>query len=156
MAAKKPSGARAYSSGKRLENGVSAILDDHDYSKVKKLQFNPVRELEQPIYAKQYEIGKDVYGKRRRVDFILYHPRLCPDCLVIQCKQQSSPGSVEQKYPYEVLSIQENDYDTIIVLDDGGYSEGAKEWLINQVGATNRLKHVFDCGEFERFVKKNL
>ena len=139
-----------------MKMDVSKILDDRDYSEVDPLRFHPMREFEQPIYAKKYEIGQDVYGKRRRVDFILYHPRLYPYCLVIQCKWQSSSGSVEEKYPYEVLSIRVNSYDTIIVLDGGGYSKGAKEWLIDQAGPENRLKHVFDLGEFSRFAKKNL
>ncbi len=41
-------------------------------------------------------------------------------CLVIQCKWQVSTGSVEENYPFQVLSIQLNEFDTIIVLDGGG------------------------------------
>ena len=85
-----------------------------------------MREMEQLIYSWQFEIGKSIYGKRRFVDLILYHPRLYPECLTIQCKWQASSGSVEEKYLYEVLSIHQNEYDTIIILDGGGYSAGAK------------------------------
>ena len=66
-----------------------------------------MREMEQPIYTKQCEVGRDIYGKNRRVDFLLYHPRKWPQSLVIQCKWQASSGSVEEKYPFEVLSIQQ-------------------------------------------------
>lgn len=71
--------------------------------------FFPLRELEQPIYTRQLETGKDIYGKRQFVDLILYHPRLWPACLVVQCKWQASTGSVDQKFPFEVLSIQQDE-----------------------------------------------
>lgn len=52
--------------------------------------------------------------------------RVWPDGLVIQCKWQASSGSVEEKYPFEVLNIQKDEYPTIIVLDGGGYSKGSE------------------------------
>ena len=69
------------------------MLNEREYLLVPPLRFFPARELEQPIYTRQCEIGKDIYGKKRRVDAILYHPRLYPECLVIQCKWQASGGS---------------------------------------------------------------
>ena len=79
-----------------------------------------------------------------------YPPQRWPDCLVIQCKWQASPGSVEEKYPFEVLSIQLNEFNTIIVLDGGGYSKGAEMWLRSQAGK-NKLLHVHNLGEISRF-----
>ena len=112
-----------------------------------------MHELRQPIFAEQCSVGRDIYSKNRRVDFILYHPQRWPDCLVIQCKWQASPGSVEEKYPFEVLSIQLNEFNTIIVLDGGGYSRGAEMWLRSQAGK-NKLEgllHVHNLGEISRF-----
>ena len=115
--------------------------------------FFPLRELGRPIYTRQLETGKDIYGKRRFVGLVLYHPRLWPACLVIWCKWQASAGSVGQKFPFEVLSIQQDEYDTIILLDGSGYAPGAKQWLVNQAGK-NRLKHVFNQGQFARFANR--
>ena len=70
--------------------------------------------------------------------------------MVIQCKWQASPGSVDEKFPFEVLSIQLNEFDTIIVLDGGGYSRGAEQWLRGQAGK-NKLRHVLSLGEVNRF-----
>ena len=140
-------------SGQRLEAFIADVLNERDYLFVPSVRFFPARELAQPIYTRQCEIGKDIYGKKRRVDLILYHPRLYPTCLVIQCKWQASTGSVEEKYAFEVLSIAQNEFDTIIILDGGGYSDGAKQWLVNQAGK-NRLLHVFTQGEFARFVSR--
>ncbi len=146
-------GTGANRSGGRLEDFVADILDERGYRFIPRERFFPSRELEQPVFTRQYEMGKDIYGKKRRVDAILYHPRLWPDCLVIQSKWQASSGSVEEKYPYEVLSIAQNEFDTIIVLDGGGYTAGAKQWLVNQAGK-NRLLGVFDQGEFSRFASR--
>lgn len=52
--------------------------------------------------------------------------------------------------PFEMLSIQLNEFDTIIVLDGGGYSKGAEFWLKGQVGK-NELLHVFNLGGISRF-----
>ena len=135
----------------QLEDYVANALDKIGYIFVIPARFYPALELEQPIYTRQYEIGKDIYGKKRKVDIILYHPRLYPNNLAIQCKWQFSRGSVEEKYPFEVQSIAQNRVDTIIILDGEGYSPGAKQWLINQAGR-KFLIHVFDKKEFLNFV----
>ncbi len=109
-----------------------------------------MRSLRQPIFAEQCTIGRDIYGKQRRVDFILYHPQRWAECLVIQCKWQASSGSVDEKFPFEVLSIQLNEFDTILVLDGGGYSAGAEQWLRGQAGK-NKLRHVLSLGEISKF-----
>ena len=151
--ARKSGGTIANKSGEQLERFVSEKLDERGYQFVPRDQFYPARILEQTIYTKQFEIGKSIYGKDRFVDLILYHPALWKDCLCIQCKWQTSNGSVEEKYPFEVLCVAQNDIDTIILLDGDGYSQGAKQWLLNQAGK-NRLKHVFNQGEFTKFAKK--
>ena len=146
-------GTGANRSGSRLEDFTQDILDERNYLFVRPARFFPALEMEQPIFTRQIGVGKDIYGKNRRVDFMLYHPRLWKDCLAIQCKWQSSRGSVEEKYPFEVLSVAQNEFDTIIILDGGGYSDGAKLWLVTQSGK-NRLLQVFDQGEFSRFASK--
>lgn len=141
---------KANTTGNRLENWVDDYLEHNGYERVQATEFFAARELDQPIYSKQCIIGKNIYGKQRRVDFILYHPRLWAGCLVVQCKWQASSGSVDEKYPFEVLSIEMGEFPTIIVLDGNGYSAGAKQWLEGQAGK-NKLLHVFDLGEMSRF-----
>lgn len=146
-------GKFANNAGKRLESFVAQHLDQRNYRYVKRDRFDLEKVLKEPIYTTQYEVGKSIYGKKRRVDLFLYHPVLHPSCLCIQCKWQSSSGSVEEKYPYEVESIAHGDFDTIIILDGGGYSTGARQWLVDQAGH-RKLNHVFDQGEFSRFASK--
>ena len=143
-------GSGANKSGQRLEDFVASILEEHDYRFIERDKFFPMQKMQQAIYTRQYETNIDIYGRKRTVDFILYHPALYQNCLVIQCKWQAVSGTVEQKYPFEVLNITQDGYDTIIILDGRGYSQGARQWLLNQAGKLH-LKYVFDQSEFQRF-----
>ena len=143
------SGATAVKRGTRLENLVEDLLAE-EYQKVPAKKFFALTGLEQPIFARQCPVGIDVYGKSRRIDFIVFHPIKWPECLVIQCKWQSAKGSVEEKYPFEVLSIRENPYPTIIVLDGGGYTQAAEDWLRGQAKLHNLIS-VMNLGEITRY-----
>ena len=148
------SGQRANKRGRHLEDFVAALLDESGYEHIiPPWLVYAMRDMNQPVYAKQVEVGRDIYGKIRRVDFLLFHPYRHPNGLVIQCKWQASGGSVDEKYPFEVLSIQQGEVDAVIVLDGGGYTPGAEQWLRGQAGK-NRLKHVFNQGEFQRFASR--
>ena len=149
------SGQRANRTGKHLETFVAGLLDDYGYEEVERGLFFSLRDqgLQQPIFAYECTVGKTIYGGNRRVDFILYHPTKHPDCLVIQCKWQTSSGSVDQKYPYDVENIRINTQPTIIILDGGGYSAGAEKWLKAQAG-NNNLLHVYNQGEFARYASQ--
>ena len=142
-------GQRANKRGKWLENSVAELLDE-EYEKVSSQHFFALRSLKQPIYTRQCHIGKCIYGKNHTVDFILYHPIRWQDCLVIQCKWQAVGGSIDEKFPYAVMSIQLNEFETIIVLDGSGYSKGAGDWLRGQAGK-NKLRHVLSYAELQKF-----
>ena len=58
-----------------------------------------------------------------------------------------------KKYPYEVLSIKLNEFKTIIVLDGGGYTKGAEQWLKNKAGK-NKLLSVFSLGDIQRYASQ--
>ncbi len=149
-----PSGVSGNKTGIRLEDAIAALLDDADYQYVEPPElFFALREMDQPIYARQVEAGYNIYGKPKFVDLMVYHPRKWPNCLVISCKWQAVSGSVDEKYPFEVLSLNQLGYPSIVILDGGGYSQGAGQWLKNQAGK-NTVKHVFTLGEFQRFVSR--
>ena len=82
-----------------------------------------------------------------------YHPRKWPASLVIQCKWRASGGTTDEKYPFEVLSINADGYPAIIILDGEGYRRGAAMWLRGQAGR-NYLKHGFNPGDFQQFVSR--
>lgn len=139
--------------GNRLQNFVEHTLVERDYNYIPKKKFTPAIYLEQPIYSKQFFLGKSIYNTNIYCDFILYHPTKYKDCLVIECKWQQVGGSVDEKYPYLILNMQmKYPYKSILLLDGGGYKQGAKEWIKNQVG--KNLLHVFDMSEFQKWVNK--
>ena len=143
-------GKRANRAGQQLANFVNNLLQDYGYAEVSKTRFFALCELRQPIYAQECYVGKTLYGGNRRVDFILYHPIRWSECLVIECKWQSSSGTTDQKYPYFVESININSQRAIIVLDGGGQSRSSGKWLKEQAG-NKKVLHVMNQGEIARF-----
>lgn len=121
--------------------------------KVTRNNFFALRSLEQPIYARECYTGKTLYGGNRRVDFILYHPVKWSGCLIIECKWQADSGSVDQKFPYFVDTINLNSEQAIIVLDGDGFSRNAIKWLKDRAGKENLL-HVMNQGELARFASR--
>ncbi|MDE0673296.1 MAG: hypothetical protein OXH72_16300 [Caldilineaceae bacterium] len=146
-------GKRANRSGFRLEAWVRDVLEERGYNRVSPKEFMDETAGTGRCFSTQCPIGESIYGTTRRADFVLRHPELWEDGLVIQCKWQASSGSVDEKYPYEVACINHLSFPTIIVLDGGGYKPGAKEWLLGQAGVGN-LRHVFDMGQFARFCSR--
>ena len=63
-----------------LENAVHDLLSEED-EQVSSARSFALRGLRQPIFTEQCAVGRDIYGKNRRVDFMLYHPHRWPDCL---------------------------------------------------------------------------
>ena len=148
------SGTKANTSGSVLENFVHAELSMLDYMEIPANRFDAAKCLKQPIYAAQYITGTNIYGNNRRVDFIIHHPVKQPNDLVVQCKWQVS-GSVDEKYPFEVHNIMLDNIDAVVLLDGGGYSKGARDWLLSMASNDSALKRVLNQGEFSRYLKKN-
>ena len=143
-------GQRANKTGSNLEDFISGLIEQAGYQRIDALLFVSMKAMEQGIYAKQFHVGRDLYGRDRKCDFILYHPSKHPHCFIIESKWQQSSGSVEEKLPFLVQTIRQSGYTTSIVLDGGGYSAGAETWLRGQAGNAN-LRQVFNMQEFQRF-----
>lgn len=70
--------------------------------------------------------------------------------LILESKWQQSSGSVDEKFPFLVLTIKESRLDTVVVLGGGGYSAGAERWLRRQAGK-DCLLHVFNREQLQAF-----
>lgn len=147
-------GTQANYTGTVLERFILSRLDERGYTYVPPRRFTPARILAQPVYSRKFHVGESIYGTAQYCDFIVYHPELWPDNLIIESKWQQVGGSVDEKYPYLVLNIQmQYKSPTILVLDGGGYKKGAERWIRSQVGNGNLL-HVFNMKEFATWVNK--
>lgn len=73
-----------------------------------------------------------IYNLPLRADFFVSHPDKWPKGLVIETKWQSSAGSVDEKYPYTVLSLKELPYPAVLMIAGGGYRQNAINWCKDQ------------------------
>lgn len=147
------SGKAANYTGSTLEKFIADRLIERKYQYIVRDKFKAAMYLQQPIYTKQMHLGESIYGTPMYGDFVLYHPEKWKDGLIIESKWQQSGGSVDEKFPYFVLNIQQrHPHKTVVLLDGGGYKKQAEQWLRNQVG--NNLIHVFNMGEFQKWANK--
>lgn len=146
-------GTTANYTGKVLQEYIASRLKERGYTYVPSKRFIPARYLEQPIYTNQFQLCQGVYDTPVKCDFILYHPQKWANNLVIEAKWQQSKGSVDEKYPYNVLNIQTRyPYPAIIVLGGSGYKGGAEKWLRSKVG--ENLLFVFSMEQFTAWANK--
>jgi hypothetical protein len=148
-------GGRAVKTGNALERVVLHALTDNHYTFIQSKKFLAACCLEQPLFTKQINATEGIYGLMLKHDFMLYHPEKWPDKLIIECKWQQGRGSVDEKYPYNVLNIREKyPCPSIILLDGGGFRPGAGAWLRAQVDGV-KLLHVFSMMEFQTWVNND-
>jgi hypothetical protein len=142
-------GTRANLTGKRFEKVIEHTLIEKGYKFVDRKHFKSACCLEQPIYSSQVVMGKSIYDTDYKSDFAIYHPVKHPNCLDIQAKWQQGPGTVDEKFPYIIMTIKEKlPIPSVIILDGKGYREKAEEWLRKQVD-NKKLLHVFNLMEFQ-------
>ena len=148
------SGSQANYTGTALQRFIEERLVERGYAYIDRKQFQPSTYLHQPTYTREFCVGEGLYGKDFRCDFILYHPQKHTACLVIEAKWQQTGGSVDEKYPFLILNIKDKyPYETILILDGGGYKQGAREWIGNQVGGN--FKTLFDMAGFQKWANSD-
>lgn len=135
-----------------LRSATEDMLRHKGYTHVNRNIFDNIKEKGNKIYTKGYMVN-EFYGTKREVNYILYNPKLTPDCICIQCRWQGKNGTTYQKYLYEVESIRKGGYDTIIIVDGGAYKPEARKWLVAQSKAQKSLMNVFSWKEFCQFVR---
>jgi hypothetical protein len=123
-------GRKATLAGQRFENVIRSILTNNSVS-----------------YIPQYTLCKNIYGHPHRVDFFITNQPKFPKGLVIQAKWQDSGGSVDEKFPFEVMNVRERyPCPAIFIVEGGGQKEGSLSWLRKQVDG--KLIAVMDIKEF--------
>lgn len=139
--------------GSQLEKFILDRLVEKQYTFIARDKFKAATYLEQPIFTRQYHLGNSIYETPMYGDFVIYHPDKWKECLIIESKWQQSGGSVDEKFPYFILNIQQrHPHKTIVLLDGGGYKRQAADWMKKQVG--NNLLHVFSMSEFQKWANK--
>ncbi len=141
-------GSQANRNGRHLENVIVPILKSAGYKEIEsetKIFFDMDK-----WYIKQYRVGKTIYGTIHKIDYYLYNKLKYPNKLLIEAKWQADGGSVDEKYPYLVMTLKQYSAQSIIVIDGGGYKPLALVWLKNQIDT--KLIGVFSISEFMNWV----
>jgi hypothetical protein len=144
------SGAKANWNGKMFEDFVhdNLVRNGFIYTDLKRLPLINNKGSSKS-FTSQFNLNKTIYGTKWMVDFLLYDADV-DQYLVIECKWQQSPGSVDEKYPYLVRNIKEQSpYPCLVLLDGNGYKPAAKEWLLTQVD--EKLLGVLSMSEFVKW-----
>lgn len=160
----KQGGKTANKNGSELENFVQSMLENKDYQFVERNKFLlATNGLDQKFYTRQMIVGESIYSTLENkhelnADFVIYNSANKEKYIIIECKSQTSAGSVDEKYPYLNENIRtQYPYKTIVILDAPAAKKGSKEWFKKQEGLNPNLVHVFQgFSEFRAWAMKNL
>lgn len=137
----------------RQANMNGAVLEQQIISRIKHAGYGKIKDINNNFfypdkyYITQYKIGMGIYKTPLYTDVLLFDKIKYPNKLAIEMKWQQTAGSIDEKYPYLVLNIKEIfPCPAIIVIDGGGYKDGAIEWLKNQIDT--KLIGVYDLSGF--------
>jgi hypothetical protein len=107
------------------------------------------------LFVAQYPIGASIYGLPLLTDFWVRGAPGYPEGLAIEVKWQQSTGSVDEKFPYLVLNIQQcYPCPALVVADGGGQRPGALRWLRGAV--SGNLLAVYSLAEFMAWANRHL
>lgn len=130
---------------------MAGCLDRAGYRQLPHGAFDEQAGGSEPVYSRDYPLGRNIYRRNRKVDFILYYPERFRERLVVEAKWQQKSGTAEQKLPFLVLTIQKSQVPTAVVLGGKGFSQGAIDWLGSQAG-TGCLERVLTLEEFPEYI----
>lgn len=77
---------------------------------------------------REVSIGKSIIGKNRRVD-VLVVDKTQNIAVAIECKYQSTSGTVDEKVPYTLADAKAMQMDAYIAYGGGGFSKGVVHML---------------------------
>lgn len=142
-------GRAANISGKYLEDRVENILQDWGYICTKEII------QDTPCFIKQHKVFRNVYNNVMRSDFFVFHPEKYPQGMIIECKQQDSAGSADEKFPFLFLSLQSTGLPAIVLAQGSGFKETALLWCEEQAKNHAWFKFFRGHSAFRKALNKN-
>ncbi len=92
-----------------------------------------------------------IYNHKGYTEFLLISKKRDKE-IRIECKWQQTSGSVDEKLPYLFLNVttKMKEKEIMIIIDGGGWKEGAIPWLKEAVNKSEQKKRikVFSLTEF--------
>lgn len=132
-------GTRANQLGRAFEDMIASVLTGTKYIEATKqekyaLKNEGIKAVTTPIYAQNtcVEGFNTLYGKPWKLDLFMYDPVILKKGLALEAKFQQTGGSVDHKYPYVVLSLNEikNKNGAVVAFLNDSYaaSEASRKW----------------------------
>ena len=150
--------------GKLLEYDIIDGLIRRGYQQLTKEEKNyfvkadglmpPPSEWGDKWFVPQVRLERNLYLAKYTTDVFVYNEQNFPEGFHLEVKWQSSSGSVDEKYVFTVLSLQQFKADTILILDGGGARQGAISWIKSMSG--KKGFQYFNLIDFKRWANKYL
>lgn len=120
----------ANSSGNVLEQAVVSTFKTKGFEVVKYREWEKHPERYSNELLLENVPFETIYGHNGNTEFLLKSQEYDLE-IRIECKWQQSAGSVDEKFPYLYLNCVHAmpEKDIIVIVEGGGYKEGALQWL---------------------------
>lgn len=146
-------GQRSAKSGRILEDHVEKTVTDWFPTMPIKRWDNTCSLLSDGLY--KAVPFTSIYNKVSKTEFVLV---LGGEQIRIECKWQSSAGTVDEKYPYMFLNMLQCGQKRVIFLVDGkGARPEAITWLKSECNSANiyndKIFMVLDMGSFLHYIQ---
>jgi hypothetical protein len=150
-----PAGKIANKNGKWLEATIANQLKMAGYIELSKDEKTKFIKEDGSILAidkdkwfvQQVAMHRNLYDSKWKVDFFVFNHEKYPEGFYIESKYQGTPGSIDEKYVFTILSMKELPVDSAIVFDGTGARLGAIRWIKNQCSKRSKVK-FFTLSEF--------
>ena len=107
-------------------------------------------------YKQQVHFPGIYPGRKTRVDFLVTGIPPWEEGLIIESKNQGSPGSADEKFPYMVANIKEKyPHPCVILYSLDGAGRGALEWLLSQKDGV-RLIEIIKYDKFPTWLYERM
>lgn len=106
-----------------------------------------------PMVVSRFTGLNSIYGVPYTLDAFAWHPEKYPDGLAIKIKWQSTGGSVDEKFPFVINSLEALGIPSIFILDGGHYRSEAEAWVHENRGRVDTFGSI---GEFFKWGRENL
>jgi len=156
--------ARPKHSGKAMLEHTIAVFQEYGYEQLDKSTFKKRSTFQLPLtilegYANKCfitneHVYNDIYGTPKKTHIYAYCPVKYKTGLLIEVRWQAISGTVDQKYPFIILSLERAPTKTILILDGKGMREEAVEWAKGR--ETDKHMVFSSLGEFSRWARTGL
>jgi hypothetical protein len=103
-------------------------------------------------YGERLIVGETPYKLPFKVDLALRGLPTYPDGLGVVARTQESTGSADQKLIFLAFSIRRSTLPCVVILDGGGWPDGAIDWLTGQIAGN--FVALLSVEEFAAFVRQ--